>query len=118
MMSKVINIIKEYSDEESKRGKALQKLSWEACKIGIYVFSYGFLQVLLSDWIGIRDDKEVMLKLYYIMFSGGFLFYAAAMMPWVFHHKKNIFNLCSTTFKLSAIEKEVKEEINQNNKGE
>ena len=29
MMSKVINIIKEYSDEESKRGKALQKLSWE-----------------------------------------------------------------------------------------
>lgn len=71
-MSKVINIIKEYSDEESKRGKALQKLSWEACKIGIYVFSYGFLQVLLSDWIGIRDDKEVMLKLYYIMFSGGF----------------------------------------------
>ncbi|EPH1879910.1 hypothetical protein N0327_005356 [Raoultella ornithinolytica] len=113
MIDKITRILKEYSDDDSKRGKLLKDFSKFVIRFGVFVMLYCSTTILLKNELGI--NKEVADKMF-IYYSYGVGFYmAGALLPWMFRQKYNIMNIFE---KDKNIKSKKENEIEKNDKGE
>jgi hypothetical protein len=113
MIDKITRILKEYSDDDSKRGKLLKDFSMFVIRFGVFVMLYCSTTILLKNELGI--NKEVADKMF-IYYSYGVGFYmAGALLPWMFRQKYNIMNIFE---KDKNIKSKEENEIERNDKGE
>lgn len=113
MIDKITRILKEYSDDDSKRGKSLKDFSMFVIRFGVFVMLYCSTTILLKNELGI--NKEVADKMF-IYYSYGVGFYmAGALLPWMFRQKYNIMNIFE---KDKNIKSKEENEIEKNDKGE
>ncbi|HHT2740691.1 TPA: hypothetical protein ACTYF4_004532 [Enterobacter hormaechei] len=113
MIDKIIRILKEYSDDDSKRGKSLKEFSMFVSWFGGFVIMYCLTTIILKSHLGI--SKEVADEMSTYLSYGVCVYMAGALLPWMFRHKYNIMNIFERD---GSIKSKEENEIEQNDKGE
>lgn len=89
MMDKLYVFLKECSNEESKKGKAIAFASRRVASLGMLMMGCGFAGIYLN-YLGLSD--EVMEKMNFIIESGFIVLYIALSVPWILGHKRTPFS--------------------------
>ncbi|EFK3729038.1 hypothetical protein A8451_004364 [Escherichia coli] len=113
MIDKIARILKEYSDDDSKRGKSLKEFSMFVSRFGGFVMMYCLTTILLKNELGI--DKEVADKIFIYFSYAVCVYMTGALLPWMFRQKYNIMNIFE---KDESIKSKEENEIEQSDKGE
>ncbi|HHY1467645.1 TPA: hypothetical protein ACV1O4_004253 [Yersinia enterocolitica] len=113
MIDKITRVLKDYSDDDSKRGKSLKEFSMFVSRFGAFIIMYCLTTITLKSYLGI--SKEVADEMFTYLSYGVCVYMSGALIPWMFRQKYNIMNIFENG---KSIKSKEENEIEQIDKGE